>query len=212
MKEKDPEPTEELLEGKEKDDHPENDLKEPNNPSQDSQENFHKEKDLKEPPPLESPPKINIKKYFYTIFFILKIIFNFYLIYLSINLLINKDFNSQYQYKLKLSLIKLRKIIDEKFPGLLANPVIFNIIDYDILVVKAKEIVLGICLALILGSVMNLMKIKFAKIILFIAIILDIGLVRTNDCFIRKNKNINLKNINVLEAVKFVCMIFGIFL
>lgn len=205
MKEKD----DEIEEIAPKNDHPEKDLKEPDFPPEMEKEE-HKEKDLKEPPIIE-PPIVNknnysqsIKKFLSYVFFVLKIIFSFYMIYIGINLLTNKEYNTQYQYKLKVSLVKFRKIIDEKFPGLLASPVIFNIIDYDILVLKAVEIIFIICGVLIGGGILNMMGIKFGKIILFIGVFLDIALTR-NNVFIGKNKN-------VIEIVKAVSMILGIFL
>lgn len=168
---------------------------EPESQKNNSQEKIPKQ-ELKDLPKDQKKPqnKTFLNKKFSKFFVILKIIYFFYILFIGYNLFTNTEFYSNYQYKLKKSIVKLRKIIDEKYPYLLARPEIFNRFDYDILLIKTTEIIYAICGLLIFGSLLNIWGLKFIKFVLFIGILLHVGV--EHKVFLEKEKNwINISKV-----------------
>ena len=132
-------------------------------------------------------------------------IFLIYMIWFGYSVLSYPDKNGFYQKYLKKSLIQGRKHIDSYFPGFLANEAIFNILDYDILFIKTQELITCLGWIYIIGSIMLLIFASGGrKIILFMALILDLLLVHNLICY---------REGNLFEIIKiFVYFIILIFL
>ena len=66
-------------------------------------------------------------------------LFIFYMVWFSYTILANSNKNELYQKYFKKTLIEGRKYLDNYFPGFLSN--YKNKFDYDVLIVKTKEII-----------------------------------------------------------------------
>ena len=117
-----------------------------------------------------------------------EVLFLLFMLWFSYSLFCNPK-NEFYQKYLKKSLIQGRKYIDYYFPGFLANEKIFNILDYDLLLIKTKEIISCLGGLYIIGALMLLIFSSAArKIFLFLSLLLDLILVHNLICFKDGNK------------------------
>ena len=111
-------------------------------------------------------------------------IFLIFMIWFGYSIMSNPVKNEFYQKYLKKSLIHCRKYIDSYFPGFLANEAIFNILDFDILFIKTKELTNCLGWIYIVGALMLLIFASSGrKIILFISLILDFCFVHNLICY-----------------------------
>ena len=114
-------------------------------------------------------------------------LFIFYMVWCSYTILANTTKNELYQKYLKKSLIEGRKYLDNYFPGFLSNNK--NKFDYDILIVKTKEIISCLGGLYFLGVlVLFLFTSKKRKIFLFIILLLDLLLI--HNLIYYKNENL----------------------
>ena len=117
-----------------------------------------------------------------------EIIFVIFMIWLGYSISYKPEKNDVYQKFLKKSLINGRKYIDQYFPRFLANEKVFNIFDYDVLFIKTKEIAKCLGWLYMIGSLMVLIfSSNGRKILLFLALILDLALVHNLTFY--KNEN-----------------------
>ena len=113
--------------------------------------------------------------------------FIFYMVWFSYTILSNPSKNELYQKYLKKSLIQGRKYLDNYFPGFLSNNK--NKFDYDVLIVKTKEIISCLGGLYFIGVlVLFLFTSKKRKIFLFIILLLDLLLI--HNLIYYKNENL----------------------
>ncbi len=109
------------------------------------------------------------------------------MVWFSYSILANSTKNELYQKYLKKTLIEGRKILDNHFPGFLSN--YKNKFDYDVLIVKTKEIITCLGGLYFLGVlVLFLFTSKKRKIFLFIILLLDLSLI--HNLIYYKNENL----------------------
>ena len=107
-----------------------------------------------------------------------EVIFLIFMIYFGISIYTNKQKNFIYQKYLKKSIIQGRKYIDYYFPGFLSNEKIFNIFDYDILLIKTELLILILSGIYVIGAIFLLFGSAWSrKIVIFISLLLDLGFV-----------------------------------
>ncbi len=113
--------------------------------------------------------------------------FIFYMVWFSYTIISNSFRNELYQKYMKKSLIQGRKYIDNYFPGFLSNNK--NKFDYDVLIVKTKEIITCFGGLYLLGVLMLfLFSSKKRKILLFISLLLDLLFI--HNLIYYKNENL----------------------
>ena len=116
-----------------------------------------------------------------------EVIFLLFMIWFGYSIISNPSKNELYQKYLKKSLIQGRKYIDNYFPGFLSNNK--NKFDYDVLIVKTKEIITCFGGLYLLGVLMLfLFSSKKRKILLFISLLLDLLFI--HNLIYYKNENL----------------------
>ena len=111
-------------------------------------------------------------------------IFLIFMIWFGYSIMSNSIKNKFYQKYLKKSLIQGRKYIDSYFPGFLANEAVFNILDFDILFIKTKELIKCLGWIYIVGALMLLIFTSSGrKMILFLSLILDLCFIHNLICY-----------------------------
>ncbi len=134
-----------------------------------------------------------------------EVIFLIFILYLGISIYTNKQKNFIYQKYLKKSLIQGRKYIDYYFPGFLANEKVFNIFDYDILLIKTDLLILILAGIYVVGAIFLLLFSSWSrKIIIFIALLIDLGLVH-NLIFYRNEKLFDIIKLSIYLII-LICL------
>ena len=113
-----------------------------------------------------------------------EVIFLIFMIWFGYSIISNQPKNDYYRKYLKKSLIQGRKYIDSYFPGFLASERVFNIIDYDVLFIKTKEIINWFGGLYILGAILLLIFSSAGrKCVLFLCLLLDLIFVHNMICY-----------------------------
>ena len=134
-----------------------------------------------------------------------EVIFFMFMIWFGYSIINNPTKNEVYQKYLKKSLIQGRKYIDHYFPGLLSNEKIFNILDYDILLIKTKELILCFGWFYIIGALLLLIfTSRMRKFVLLLSLILDLSIIH-NLIFFRDGNYFDIIKI-VIYLIILICL------
>ena len=134
-----------------------------------------------------------------------EVIFLLFMIWFGYSIISYPIKNEVYQKYLKKSLIQGRKYIDYYFPGFLSNEKIFNILDYDILLIKTKEMIMCFGWIYIIGALFLLIfSSRMRKTILFISLVLDLCLIH-NLIFFRDGKYFDIIKI-LIYLIILICL------
>ena len=134
-----------------------------------------------------------------------EVIFFMFMIWFGYSIINNPTKNEVYQKYLKKSLIQGRKYIDHYFPGLLSNEKIFNILDYDILLIKTKELILCFGWFYIIGALLLLIfTSRMRKFVLLLSLILDLSIIH-NLIFFRDGNYFDIIKI-IIYLIILICL------
>ena len=134
-----------------------------------------------------------------------EVIFFMFMIWFGYSIINNPTKNEVYQKYLKKSLIQGRKYIDHYFPGFLSNEKIFNILDYDILLIKTKELILCFGWFYIIGALLLLIfTSRMRKFVLLLSLILDLSIIH-NLIFFRDGNYFDIIKI-VIYLIILICL------
>ena len=113
----------------------------------------------------------------------MKIFYGFFIVWMGYNILMSEQLNEKNQKYLKESLIYIRNMTNYYYPNLLTNEKLIRYFDYNILLNKTNEIIIGSCILFIVGGFLISIGLKIGKIIIFINLLINILFIYNNFYF-----------------------------